>query len=201
MTSKRRRDVVLSNIRCYCVVCPWVTTATGRIRLSVSRPTGLWILWMGSARCSPVPIFPSPYVSRFMILVPIFPMFPSPYVTQKYSPVPLFPKLTLPSPCVPQYPCFPYSPVPMFHSPYVPQSLCSPVHLFPSPYRCSPVPVLPSPYVHQSLCSPVLFNRSVFHSLYSPNMFPSPDVPLKCFQSICKYGLGNTGTGELVGGT
>ena len=106
-------------------------------------------------------------------------MFPSPYVPQKCFPVPLFPKLTLPSPCVPQYPCFPYSPVPMFPSPYVPQSQCTPVHLFPIPCKCSSVPMFPK-LIHQSLCSPLLFHRS-FHPLYSPNMFPSPYVP----QCIC----------------
>ena len=111
-------------------------------------------------------------------------MFPSPYVPQKCFPVPLLPKLTLPSSCVPQYPCFPYSPaVPMFPSPYVPQSLCSRVHLFPSPDRCSPVPMLPVPMfpqlIHQSLCSPLLFHRS-FYSLYSPNMFSSAYVPQTC---------------------
>ena len=153
-------------------------------------------------------------------------MFPSPYVTQKCFPVQFLPKLTLSSPCVPQYPCFPYSPVRMFPSPYVPQSLCPPVHLFPSPYRCSSVPMLLNPYipptrspvpmypspiprkcfpfpmfpkhvlqslcspvpmfiqlhvVHQSLYFPVLFHRSVFHSLSSPNMFPSAYVP----QCLC----------------
>ena len=56
----------------------------------------------GSARCSPVPMFPSPFVPCFMILAPMFPMFPSPYLPKKCSPVPMFP------------------------SPYVPQSLCTP---------------------------------------------------------------------------
>ena len=141
----------------------------------------LQVVKMGSARCSPVPMFPSPYVPRFMILVP---MFPSPYVTQKCFPVPLLPKLTLHSPCVPQYLCFPYSPVPMFPSPYVPQFLCSPVHLFPSPYRCSPVLMLPQ-LVHQPICTPVLFHGSVFHSLCSPNMFPSAYVPKHVPQCLC----------------
>ena len=74
----------------------------------------------------------------------------------------------------------------MFPSPYVPQSLCSPVHLFPSPRNvhqslCSPVPMFPK-LIHQSLCSPLQFHRS-FHPLYSPNwnMFPSPYVP----QCLC----------------
>ena len=145
---------------------------------------------LGSARCLPCPMFPSPYVPRFMILFPMFPMFPSPYVvTQKCFPVPLLPKLILPSPCVPQYPCFPYSPVP-----YVSQSICSPVPVLPSPfvsspYRCSPVRMLPVPMfpqlIHQSPCSPHLFHKRVSHSLYSPNMFPSTYVP----QCLCSPNL------------
>ena len=68
----------------------------------------------------------------------------------------------------------------MFPSAYVPQT-------------CSPVPKFPE-LVHQSLCSPVLFQRSVFHSLCSPNMFASlcspinspvrmfpNSIPQKCF--------------------
>ena len=122
------------------------------------------------------PMFPSPYVPRFMILVPMFPMFPSPYVTQKCSPVLLFPKLTLPSPCVPQYPCFPYSQSLCFPVPIVPQSLCSPVPLFPSPYRCSPVPMFPSAYVLQT-CSPVcMFPQLIHQSLCSPVLFMSTEV-------------------------
>ena len=113
--------------------------------------------------CSPVLMFPSPYVPLFMILVPMFPIVPSPDITQKCFWVPLLPKLILSSPCVLQHSCFPYSPVPMF-----------------------PVPMLPSPYVpqliNQSLCSPLLFHRSVFHSLYSLNMFPSAYVP-QCLRS------------------
>ena len=84
----------------------------------------------------------------------MFPIYRSPYVTQRCFPVP---KLILPSPCVPQYPCLP--------NPYAPQSLCSPVNLFPSPYRCSLVPMFPSPYVPPT-SSPV-------------PMFPSP-IPQTC---------------------
>ena len=126
---------------------------------------------MGSARCLPGPMFPSPYVPRFMILVPMFPMFPSPYVTQKYFPVPLLPKLISPSPCVPQYPCFPYSPVPMFPSPYVPQSICFPVPIDVHQSLCSPGPMFPQ-LIHQS------YSTEVFSIPYvPPNMFPSPYVP------------------------
>ena len=141
------------------------------------------------------PMFPSPYVPRFIILVPMFPMFPSPYVSQKCSPVPLFPKLTLPSPCVPvsmfPSPCAPQSicfPVPID----VPQCLCSP-NMFPSPYvppTNSPIPRFPSPIPQKCFPFPIF-----------PIHVLSADVPLKCFQSLCKYGLENTGTCELVGGT
>ena len=80
--------------------------------------------------------------------------------------------------------CRPIGVIPMFPSPYVPQSLCSPLYdispyvshvpqslcypeMFPSPVApqtyiiqslCSPVPmfpIFPSPYVPQSLCSPL----------------------------------------------
>ena len=72
-----------------------------------------------SARGLPRPLFPSPYVHILMISVPMFPMLPSPYVTQKCITAPSLPKPISPSPYVPQYPCFPYSPVPLFPSPYV----------------------------------------------------------------------------------
>ena len=69
----------------------------------------------------------------------------------------------------------------MFPSPiapqtYITQSLCSPVPMF---------PIFPSSFVSQSLCSPLLFHRSVFHSLYSPNMSPSPYVP----QYLCSTNM------------
>ena len=80
------------------------------------------------------------------------------------------------------------SPVPIFHSPFVNQSLCFPVPMFPDP-------IFPSSYVPQSLSSPTMyalcFSVSVFpkdvpQSLCSPiPLFPSPDVPLTCFQSLC----------------
>ena len=135
----------------------------------------------GSAWCLPGPMFPSPYVPRFIILVLVshapqslcYPeMFPSPVAPQTYITQSL---------CSP-VPMFPIFPIPMFPSPYVPQSLCSPVHLFPSPYRCSPVPMFPRPipqkcfpfpifpkHVPQSLCSPVpMFPKHVLHCLCSP---------------------------------
>ena len=55
--------------------------------------------------------------------------------------------------------------VPMFPSPYLPQSLCSPVPMFPSPD-------VPQPYIPQFLCSPVPF----FPHEVRP-MFPSPFLP------------------------
>ena len=116
----------------------------------------------GSVRCFPGPIFPSPYVPRYMILVSMFSMFPSPYVIPKCFPVPLLPELILPSPCVPQYPWFPYFPVSMFPIPCAPQSIC---------FR---VPI----YVHQSIWSPV----PMFPPTNSPvPMFPTHN-PQMCFQ-------------------
>ena len=138
------------------------------------------------------PMFPSPYVPRFMILVPMFPMFPSPYVTQKCYPVPLFPSTHVshipqslcfpvpmfPSPCAPQSICFPVpinvhqslcSPLPMFPkftSPYVPHFYSTEVSTPYIPQTCSPVPMFPSAYVPQT-CSPV-------------HMFPSAYVPQTC---------------------
>ena len=68
-------------------------------------------------------------------------------------------------------------------------------------YRCSTVPIFHSPFVHQSLCFPVpMFPDHIFPSSYVPQslssptrcavcfpilLFPSPDIPLKCFQSLC----------------
>ena len=151
----------------------FMATQSGSMKGTQGNGNLLAALW--SARCSLVLMFPSPYVPRFMILVLMFLMFPSPYVPQKCSPVPLFPKFTLPSPCVPQYPCFPHSPVPLFPSPCAPQSICFPVPINVHQSLCSSVPMFPK-LIHQSLCSPPLLHRS-FHPLYSPNMFPSTYVP------------------------
>ena len=147
-------------------------------------------------------MFPNTYVPRFMILVPMLPsnVSQSRCSPNLYYPVPVFPSTHVS-----------HIPVPMLPSPYVPQSLCSPVHLFPSPYRCSPVPMHPSLYVPPTIsqvpmfpspipqkCFPFLmFPRHVpqcllvfpsayvphkcFHSLYSPKIFPSPYV----HQSLC----------------
>ena len=83
----------------------------------------------------------------------------------------------------------------MFPSPYVPQSLCSPLYVI-SPYvshvpqslcypEMFPSPVAPQTYITQPLCSPVpMF--PIFPSPYVPPtsspvpMFPSP-IPQKCF--------------------
>ena len=58
------------------------------------------------------------------------------------------------------------SPVPLFTSPYVSQSRCSPVPIFPHEVR----PMFPSLCVSQSLCFPVNMSSSPFipHSRYSP---------------------------------
>ena len=170
----------------------------------------------GAYRCSPVPIFPSPFVHQSLCFpVPMFPdpIFPSSYVPQSLSSPTryalCFPVSVFPSPFASQSLCSSK----MFPNPYVPQFLCSPVPMFPwsapSPYvpqRYSPVPMLPSPY---RLCSRTIFPRTVsspnfpqrcspvpiLHisvsipyapQIYSPvQMFSCPDVPLKCFQSLC----------------
>ena len=62
--------------------------------------------------------------------------------------------------------------IPMFIRPYLSQSLYYPLYDI-SPYVS---------HIPQSLYPPLLFHRSVFHSLYSPNIFPSPYVP-KCLCS------------------
>ena len=68
-------------------------------------------------------------------------------------------------PDVPQSLCSPISmfpgpmfPGPMFPSIYVPQSLCSPFYVprsLCSPVLCSPVPMFPNPYVPHYLCFPI----------------------------------------------
>ena len=94
------------------------------------------------------------------------PVFPS---RSTYVPRSLFPPSYVPQTIyvlqgvnsdVPQSLCSPISmfPGPMFPSIYVPQSLCSPVlcspiPMFPGPMF--PVPMFPNPYVPQYLCSPI----------------------------------------------
>ena len=132
---------------------------------------------MGSARCSPIPMFPSPHVSQ-SLCSPLYDI--SPYVShipQSLCYPEMFPSPVAPQTYTTQSLC---SPVPMFHifrSPYVLQSLCSPVHLFPSPYRCSPVPMLPSPYVPPT-------NSSVPISTPIPQKIPFPIFPKHVPQSL-----------------
>ena len=93
--------------------------------------------------------------------------------------------------------------VPMFPSLYLPQSLCSPVPIFPSPdvpppyipqflyspvpfphelALCFPVSVFPSPFASQSLCSPA----PLFLSFDIPHKwFPVPIFPKDIPQSLC----------------
>ena len=112
-------------------------------------------------------------------------MLPRNISQSRYSPTTKIPQ-SLCSP-VPMFPIFP-SPY-MFPSPYVPQSLCSLLHLFPSPYS-----------VHQSLCSPV----PMFPTTIPQKCFPFPIFPKHVPQSLCspepmfpkyKIGTGN-GSGE-----
>ena len=71
---------------------------------------------------------------------------------------------------------------------YVPQSLCSPISMFPvlcSPVSMFPGPMFPNIYVSHYLCSPVsMFPRLMFPSIYAPQylcspvpMFPSTYIP------------------------
>ena len=151
----------------------------------------------GSARCSPVPMFPSPYVPRFMILVPMFPVFPCPYVPQSLCsplydispyvsrvPLSLFPQSLCSllydiSPYVsrvPQSLCYPEMfPSPVAPQTYITQSLCSPVPMFPIFHS----PMFPSPYAPQPLCSPVHLFPSPFRCS------PVPMFPQLIHQSLC----------------
>ena len=76
-------------------------------------------------------------------------------------------------PDVPQSLCSPISmfPGPMFPSIYVPQSVCAPVLC--SPIPMFPGPMFPGPYVPQSLCSPVPMFPYIYVPpyLYSPSFF------------------------------
>ena len=85
---------------------------------------------MGSALCSPVPIFPGSYVPRSYIPRYLC----SPVLS---SPVPIFPGSYVP----PNFAC------PVFPGSYVPQYLCS-------PRNNSTCPIFPGPYVPRVLCSP-----------------------------------------------
>ena len=84
-----------------------------------------------------------------------------------YYPVPVFPSTHVSH--IPQFLCFPF---PMFPSPCATQSICFPVPIDVHQSLCSPVSYVPQ-LIHQSLCSPLLFHRSIFHSPYSPNILPS----------------------------
>ena len=92
-------------------------------------------MWVGSALCSPAPIFPGSYVPRSYIprylCSPVLsspePIFPGSYVPPNFA-CPVFP-----GSYVPQYLCSPRnnSTCPIFPSPYVPGVLCSPGPIFP----------------------------------------------------------------------
>ena len=87
-------------------------------------------MWVGSALCSPAPIFPGSYVPRSYIPRYLC----SPVLS---SPVPIFPGSYVP----PNFAC------PVFPGSYVPQYLCS-------PRNNSTCPIFPGPYVPGVLCSP-----------------------------------------------
>ena len=158
--------------------------------------------------CSPVPMFPSPDVHRPSILHSLYapipfsspmgmpyvsqylcspvPLFSSTYALQHLSfPVPIFPRSAFTSLCSQNI--FPSLYVPQFLYPWDPFLPKTPILIFPrtvsSAYvtqRCSPVPMLPSPYIPLDL------------------WFPSPDVPHKCFQSLCSLKIFPSLRGHLT---
>ena len=82
-------------------------------------------------------------------------------------------------PDVPQSLCSPISMFPSLYVPrfYVPRSLCSPV-------LCSPVPMFPNPYVPQYLCSPIPIFPGT--SLSSPSfIFLGGKVGMRSVGTIC----------------
>ena len=168
------------------------------------------ILW-GVYRCSPVPIFHSPYVHQSRCFpVPIFPnpIFPSSYIPQSLSSLTRY-ALSF-SVCVSQSLCFPVpigSPTPLFHSldiPHkwfpipmfpkdIPQSLCSPRPFV--PHTRSSVSIFLVPMFHISVSTPYAPQRySPIHmfpspflpqSWCSPKVFPVPMFPKDVSQSLC----------------
>ena len=81
------------------------TCGMTRHEYRTSRQFNTIVFLLGSALCSPVPMFPGTYVPRT-------------YVPRYLcSPVPMFPGTDVPRTYVPRYPC---SPVPMFPKPMFP---------------------------------------------------------------------------------
>ena len=117
--------------------------------------------YVSRSLCSPVSMFPDPYVPRSY--VPRYLDF-----TVICSPVSMFPSIYVPrSLCSPilSFHC------PMFSGPYVSLYLCSPILRF----HCPMFPMFsmfPSTYVPRSLCSPVLC--SMFSGLCVPQYLCSP---------------------------
>ena len=109
---------------------------------------------MGSALCSPVPMFPGTDVPRSYVpryrCSPV-PMFPGTYVPRYLcSPVPMVPEPMFPGTYVPRYRCSP--------------NLCSPVPMFPDLLQISYVSKLPLSGVNSRFLAPSRF----------------PDFHLKC---------------------
>ena len=92
------------------------------------------------------------------------------------------------SPQAPQSLC---SPVSIFPAHYIPQSLCSPVLMFRSlcsPLLCSPLSMFPSLYVPRSLYSPSLFvSQSLCSGPYVPRSYVLHYLcsSVSVFQYIC----------------
>ena len=131
----------------------------------IHKRTVVWLVIVsGAHRCSPVPMFYSPFVHSLLCFpVPMFPdpIFPSLYNIQSLS-----------SPT--RYAiCFSVSMVP---SPFSPQSQCSPSPFVPSPdISISVFPWIPS------VCSPNIFpSPHVPGAYHSPNPF-LPRAPILIF--------------------
>ena len=108
-----------------------------------------------------------PQAHRLMILVLMFPMFPRNISQSCFSPDLYYP---VPISRIPMFPIIP--------SPYVSQSLGSPISMLPRIYSPSPS----SSYALRRWCPTLMppvhmLPKHVLQSLCSPNMFPSPYVP------------------------
>ena len=101
-----------------------------------------WLM-RGTARCLPVPMFPSPYVPYLMMLVPMFPMYPSPYVPQNDSQSRFSPKL--------HYPVLMFPSIRVSH---IPASICFSVPMFPNSGL--------SPFAHKLIPSTPMSTGSVY---------------------------------------
>ena len=163
-------------------IITWSVTATSHV-MKCGSDDDDWPRWIKGC----IPMFPSPYIPQSLCSqVPMFPSpdVPRPYIPQSYVPqslssptryalcflVPVFPSPLLPSPDVPlkcfQSLCSPK----IFPSPYVPQSLCSSVPLFPQSILCSQTPSSPELFP-VPICSPVPMLHISVSIPYAPQRY------------------------------